>query len=160
MIKKYFSRFILPVTAFLFFSISACRKDDICTVNTTPDLQIKFFDYNDITTEKPVGTLYVTAIPQQDTLIAGSSNVIELSLPLNVNDDESKFIFTSDQNEDTLTFHYTREQVFVSKSCGYKVLFHQLNIDLQQDSDNWIKQIDIINNDVVTDTLVHLKIYH
>ena len=160
MINKTLLRFFLAIISLIFLGITACRKDDICTGDATPDLKINFFDNNNPTTEKQVGSLYVTALPQQDTLIAGSSNVIELSLPLNVNDDESNFVFTSDQNEDTLIFHYTREQVFISKSCGYKILFHQLNVDLQSDNDNWIKQIDIIKHDVITDTLVHLKIYH
>ncbi len=146
--------------ALIFFSVSACRKDDICTGDATPDLQIKFYDYNDTATEKAVGTLFVTALPQQDTLLNNLSNVIDVSLPLNVNDDNCSFVFTSDQNNDTLVFHYNREQFFVSKSCGYKILFYNLDVDLQQDNDNWIKQIDIVKNKVITDTIVHLKIYH
>ena len=160
MIKKVFTYYFFSLITLVSISVLSCRKDDICTGDATPDLQIKFFDYANTDTEKSVDTLYVTALPQQDTLLYGGSKVSELSLPLNVNDDSCHFVFTSDQNEDSIIFNYTREQVFVSKSCGYKTLFHNLNVDLQQDNDNWIKQIDIVKNEVITDTIVHLKIYH
>lgn len=156
--KKMF-RYLFLLLSFLLISITACRKDDICTGDGTPDLQIKFFDATNHATEKKVDTLYVVALPGQDTLIGGQTNVSGLSVPLNVNDDFSKFIFATPHNTDTLVFHYTRETVFVSKACGYKIIFHDLNVDLQPDNDNWIKQIDIINHDVVSDT-THLKIYH
>ncbi len=156
---KVLIRFVALIVLTI-ISLTACRKDDICTGDGTPDLKIIFVDNSNPATEKPVGELHVTALPQQDTLIKGQTNIKRLSIPLNVNDDISNFIFTSGQNADTLIFHYTREQVFVSKSCGYKIIFHQLIVDLQQDNDNWIKQIELINNDVVTDTVVHLKIYH
>ncbi len=156
--KNIFRNFIL-ILSLLLISITACRKDDVCTDEGTPDLQIKFFDAGNHATEKSVDTLYVIALPGQDTLATGETEVAGLSIPLNVNADISEFIFTTQHNNDTLIFHYSRETIFVSKTCGYKILFHNLDVDLQHDSDNWIKQIDIINHDVVNDT-THLKIYH
>ena len=157
--KKNRIHFIFSVLILFSLGLGACRKDDICTGNATPFLKIKFFAYND-TIEKSVDTLYVIALPIQDTIVNGQNDITDVSLALNVNDDESNFAFISGQNNDTLAFHYTREKVFVSKACGYKILFHQLNIDIQQDNNNWIKQIEILENDIVTDTLVHVKIYH
>ncbi len=157
-LKKVFRNFIITSSLPLII-ITACRKDDICTDDGTPDLQIKFFNATNHATEKKVDTLFVVAIPGQDTLIAGQTKVSGIAIPLNVNTDLSKFIFATPHNNDTLVFHYTRETVFVSKACGYKILFHNLNVDLQPDSDNWIKQIDIINHDIISDT-THLKIYH
>ena len=159
MIQKKHLRNLIIFLSLLLISITACRKDDICTGEGTPDLQIKFFDALNHATEKKVDTLYVVALPGQDTLIYGQTKVSGLTVPLNVNTDLSQFIFATKHNKDTLVFHYTRETVFVSKACGYKILFHQLNVDLKTDNDNWIKQIDIINHDVVNDT-THLKIYH
>jgi len=156
--KKVFRIFII-ILSLLLIGITACRKDDICTDEGTPDLKIKFFDAGNHATEKAVDTLYLIALPKQDTLVAGQTKVSGLSIPLNVNADLSKFIFVTQQNKDTVIFHYTRETIFVSKACGYKVIFHQLNVDLQHDNNNWIKQIDIIYHDVVNDS-IHLKIYH
>lgn len=156
--KIVFRNFII-ILSLLLIGITACRKDDVCTDDGTPDLKIKFFDAGNHATEKSIDTLYIIALPGQDTLVSGETEVSGLSIPLNVNADISEFIFATQHNNDTLIFHYTRETVFVSKACGYKMIFHQLNVDLQPDSDNWIKQIDIINHDVVSDT-THLKIYH
>ena len=157
--QKNIFRNIILFLSLVLISITACRKDDICTDEGTPDLKIKFFDAGNHATEKTVDTLYVIALPKQDTLVAGQTKVSGLSIPLNVNADLSQFIFATKHNKDTLVFNYTRKTVFVSKACGYKVIFHQLNVDLQSDNDNWIKQIDIIYHDVVNDS-THLKIYH
>ncbi len=157
--KKFTIKFIISFFFLILSVISACQKDDICTAGTTPDLQIKFFAYND-TVEKPVDTLYVIVLPLQDTIINGSNDMTNLSLALNVNADTTNFVLSSVHNNDTITFRYIRERIFVSKACGYKINFHDLNVDLQQDNDNWIKQIDILNHDIITDTVVHVKIYH
>ncbi len=157
--KKFTTKFIISFFFLILSVISACQKDDICTAGTTPDLQIKFFAYND-TVEKPVDTLYVIVLPLQDTIINGRNDMINLSLALNVNADTTNFVLSSVHNNDTITFRYIRERIFVSKACGYKINFHDLNVDLQQDNDNWIKQIDILNHDIITDTVVHVQIYH
>ncbi len=157
--KKNQIQLILSISILAILGISACRKDDICNGDATPDLKIKFFAYND-TIEKSMDTLFVIALPLQDTVINGNQNITDLSLALNVNEDACGFVLISGQNNDTLLFHYSREKVFVSKSCGYKVNFHNLNVDLQQDNDNWIKQIDLLTTDIVTDSVTHINIYH
>ena len=150
-------------------TIFSCRKDDICTEGGTPKLIISFYDFNVPVNNiygfsfapvlKNVDTLTVVALPVLDTIIYKKA-LDHIGLPLNTAADNSQFILIKDNNPDTLNFSYTRENVFVSKSCGYKTIFHQLNLDLQQDSDNWIKRIEINNNEIKTDTITHVKIYH
>ena len=153
-VKSFLLIFISVLTIF------SCRKDDICTEGGTPKLGISFYDNSSSTdTLKVVNDLTVIALPIQDTIINNKSPE-HIDLPLNTGADNSQFILIKDNNPDTLNFSYTRENVFVSKSCGYMTIFHQLNLDLQQDSDNWIKRIEIINNEIKTDTITHVKIYH
>ncbi len=153
---KYIQRFLWFFLASLAFY--SCRKDDICTAGGTPKLGLAFYDFTQPDTLKKVDNLTVLALPGVDTLIHNAS-LDELKLPLNVNTDSCRFVLMDDQNPDTLQFNYTRQRAFVSKSCGYKIIFHQLTIVLQQDNDLWIKQIDIIKTTVQNDT-IHVKILH
>lgn len=158
MTPKPFKIMIGLLSLILLVSLFACRKDDICTQGGTPKLGIAFYDVTNTDNPKEVANLYVIALPGQDTLYNNVS-VSQIALPLNVNADQCRWIFTNNQNNDTLDFNYQREVVFVSKACGYKTIFKQLQIHLQPDSDNWIKQIELLTNNISTDT-THVKIYH
>ena len=79
----------------------------------------------------------------------------------------SSFLITNEtiKNEDILEFNYTRNQVFVSRACGYKTVY-QLNADngiVHTDNDTpelkWIKNIFIENNSISTENETHIKIY-
>ncbi len=137
---------------------TACRKDDICTLGGTPNLGIGFFDSTAPDDIKTVTDFYLIALPDNDTVYKAVS-ADSIKVPLNVNDNQCRFIFTKDTNNDTLLFSYGREPVFVSKACGYKTVFHQLQIDLIQDNNLWIKQIEILQTDITIDT-INVKIYH
>jgi hypothetical protein len=158
MTAKPFKTMIGLLTLTLLVSLSACRKDDICTQGGTPKLGIAFYDASNTDNLKEVANLYVIALPGQDTLYNNVS-VSQIALTLNVNTDQCRWIFANNQNNDTLEFNYQREVVFVSKACGYKTIFKQLQIQLQPDADNWIKQIEQLTNNISTDT-THVKIYH
>jgi len=138
--------------------LSSCRKDDICTEPTTPKLQIGFYDFNQPEDKKVVEHLWVIALPQMDTFINDESKD-SIALPLNVNENNTAFIFQQDTNKDTIYFNYSVENVFVSKACGYKAVFHNLQADLQTDNDNWIKQIELLKNEILEDTM-HIKILY
>jgi len=150
---------LITFTLSLVFFLSACRKDDICTGDNTPKLQIAFHDITNQDTLKQVENFYLIALPENDTVINNES-VEKISIALNVNQDQSRYIFTDDTNNDTITFNYQREEIFVSKACGYKMIFKNLTHNLHQDNDNWIQQIEVLQSNIVTDTTTHVKIYH
>ncbi len=158
MIKGLSVKAGLGLISLALLALSACRKDDICTADTTPKLHLAFYDTAQPDNPKNVADLSVIALPDNDTLSAHQS-MADIGLPLNVNADHCVFILADQNNNDTLSFQYQRETVFVSKSCGYKMFFHQLHIDLQHDNDNWIQQIEVLKTDIVSDT-IHIKIYH
>jgi len=138
--------------------LTACRKDDICTMDATPKLHLAFYDTTQPDTQKIISDLSVIALPDNDTISAHQSTAA-IGLPLNVNTNHCVFILANQNNNDTLSFQYQRETVFISKSCGYKMFFHQLQVDLQHDNNNWIQQIEVLKTDIVSDT-IHIKIYH
>jgi len=149
----YFIPFLLFLT-----SLSACEKDDVCLEKGTPKLIIKFFDAQQTTLVKKIDNLSLIALPLTDTLVF--KNVDSVAIPLNVNENNCVFKMIKGNNSDKVQFEYTTEEVFISKSCGYKSIFHNLQIDVTPDTDNWIKSIDIIKHNIIIDTVYHVKIFH
>ena len=137
---------------------TACEKDDICIEPMTPKLVMGLFDYEHQDELKPVENLHLVAIGVEDTINFFNKDIV--NIPLDVNNDNCRFALINDTNVDVLEFNYQRENVFVSKTCGYKTIFKNLNVYLEEDTDNWIKQIEIINHSIKIDTAVHVKIYH
>lgn len=61
---------------------------------------------------------------------------------------------------DTLYFNYNRIDKFVSRACGYIANYENLSGDLKMETDNWIKDIEIVTPLVENSTAAHVKIYH
>ncbi len=156
--NKKWPSFIFIIILFTSALWTACRKDDICTQAGTPKLGAGFYDFNAPNDFKTAENFTLIALPQNDTLLK-NVDVDSIHIPLDVNNDQCRFIFSKDQNNDTILFTYQRDYIFISKSCGYKSHFHQLNIDILPDNNPWVKQIDILNTDITTDT-INVKIYH
>jgi len=145
---------LLIITGF-----TACEKDDVCLAPMTPKLILRFVDNNSPDDYKEVSHLYVIAMPVEDTIYKNVSKD-SIAIPLDVNQNTCTYKFVNDQNVDVLNFTYQRESVFVSKACGYKSVFHQLQTDVVPDSDNWINSINVEKQEVTIDTIAHVKIYH
>jgi Na+-transporting NADH:ubiquinone oxidoreductase subunit NqrF len=125
----------------------------------TPDLVLRLYDVNTPNTVKKVTHLTLVTLPDLDTIYK-NKEMDSIAIPLNVNDDISRFKMIDDSNEDIVEFTYNREAVFVSKACGYKSIFHNLQVNIVADSDNWIKNKELIQSEIKIDTLAHVKIFH
>ena len=65
------------------FTFNACEKDDFCTTTpVTPNLVIRFYDKDDITSVKSVSRLSVIAQSKTDSLISTRS-LDSIVIPLN-----------------------------------------------------------------------------
>lgn len=160
--------------AALLFCISmlvSCEKDDICDQDTTPKMVVSFYDITDTSLEKsPVdfaifGAGFETEIDQS---VNGASDSFKAGIPLKTNADSSSFLFIqnytdeTETNTDTITVNYSRNEVYVSRGCGFKTNFtlNETNgVDLTADTDNWIQNIEIENSVITNETTVHVKIY-
>ncbi len=154
-IKK--SLFFL-ITILLSISYS-CEKDDVCLGPTTPKMIIRFYDYSQTSDIKPTADLTVIALPVQDTIYKQEATD-SIALPLDINNNSTKYIFIENNNPDTLQISYDLHPFFVSKACGYIMFFDDIAIELKPDGNQWIKQIGIIQNQIQIDTSAHVKIYH
>ena len=151
--RKYIVVFLALVSLFI-----SCDKDDICTEATTPRLIIQFYNNIDRTEKKEVKDFYVWA-KEQDSLpgFLGISTD-SISIPLNTTEDFTNYLFSNNKVVDAVDFTYSVEDMYVSRSCGYKGVFQELEIPNY--TTEWIKEIEILNNNVEDETETHINIYH
>ena len=154
-----------------------CEKDDICPEETatTPRLIVRFYDALIRENTKSVSGLFVYGINDADETVffknVSISTTDSIAIPLRTDIDVTKLVFhkdlvdTSDLlvgNPDTIDMKYKREDVYVSRACGYKATFTNLETDFIIDTDNWISSIDIVaeNNTIENENAAHINIYH
>ena len=147
----------------LFFLIE-CEPDDICLESNsdTPNLIIKFVDI--LSGEiKSVNNLKIKGVNNNEGFFIGT--IDSISIPLNNYENTSSFLFikefdSNQANEDLIYFNYSRNNVYISRSCGYKMEYEIDNIIVKNDNSNWIED-SIIEKRTINDEISHhVKIYH
>lgn len=157
---------------FLLFVIPGCERDEICLEDITPKLIIRFYN-NDIPSEvKSVLNLKVEidGIEGEYTNESISLLTDSIAIPLVVTENETKFILTlqgddsagTEDNIDTLYIRYDQEDLFVSRSCGYKTVFNNADPAISSDADNWMKNLEATKDplEIIDENKAHVKIYH
>lgn len=173
---KYFKILLIPFLLIVVLSLS-CERDDICpgSASTTPSLIIDVFDFNSQENKKNIFGLLVAGVDRQDILPGyGIVSTNKLVLPLNTNDSETQYSLIRDAvlnedgtllsgNEDVIKINYSVTPIFVSKACGYKYIFENVTIQLDEnDTDPWILSRASINpnQSVEDETTTHFNIFH
>lgn len=179
--KKIFCLLLL-----IAFTLPGCEKDDICdgATNTTPRMVVEFYDAANRATLKKVTNLKVIADGMENGVVFNPTatgdnqylvNDSKLKLPMNTAADlvKYKFILNATNeafiNTDTLQFNYFRNNVFISRACGYSIFFslhhavdapaYILNDNSPDGPEAWIKDIDVLNYNLTNENETHLKIY-
>ena len=119
-----------------------------------------------------------TAENNEGTLLFNeNSTSVELPLKIGLEGETttSRFIFeketnlrldedgTTESNVDIIEVSYTSEFIYVSRACGYKSIFNNLEVNLDTDGDNWVSSIQIeesIETTVENENTVHVRILH
>lgn len=149
--KKY-----LILLLILCFSLINCEKDDICIEATTPKLIIVFYNDSIPADKKKVDSLTVWAEGKAN--IYENKSIDSITIPLDLAKNSSLYQFKSGALIDTINFTYDRKDIFVSRSCGYKTTFENLQIESR--SANWIKNDTLKNTTIDNETAIHLTIFH
>ena len=177
--KKTLSLLLLVIV-----TSSSCEKDDICDANTstTPRLVIDFYNNTNPTVKKNVTNLKVIGDGMKDGIIFNSSgtevskylaNGSTISIPLktDANSVKYQFILNSDNPNSTLidtdeiSFNYTRNDVYVSRACGFKTLFTFESINpfvhnaVPTTKEKWMQNISIQKNNIDNENETHIKVY-
>ncbi len=166
--KKHTTLFIIFLSL-----LASCEKDDICLEEITPKLIIRFYDFEDTSELKKVLNLkiQIEGIDGDYTDESITTLTDSIAIPIKVTDDSTKFILTitqiaddetTSENEDTFDLVYTRVDKFVSRSCGYKTLFHNTEIPIENVGGSWIDSIKVIDleQNILNEKSAHVKIFH
>lgn len=161
--KKY-----LRITLLIVIIISSCEKDDFCTQNpVTPNLVLRFYNKNkdSLSFLKNVERLSIIATQKKDSLFTNKTTD-SIVIPLNSLTNMTTYVLkmnTKDGNKadnqiGTLIVKYIPKSEYVSRSCGYRVFFN--NVQLENNT-SWIdslstKTIMTINNQ----KSAHVKVFH
>ncbi|HSD14062.1 MAG TPA: DUF6452 family protein [Flavobacterium sp.] len=149
-------------------SFWSCEKDDLCAEGTptTPNVVIEFYDATNPENLKPVTNLGVAAAGFPTGF--AFNGVSRITVPLKTNEDQTILRFIqngsdtdpNNDNVDVLTFNYTRDDIFVSRACGYKTVF-QLAEDpvLTDDGSLWILSRFVNQSNIQNEKETHIKIY-
>jgi len=146
----------LIVLFILCFTLINCEKDDICIETTTPKLIIVFYNDTIPAEKKAVTSLTVWADGKEN--IYENKSLDSIAIPLDLTQNSTLYKFKSGAIIDSVNFTYDRKDVFVSRSCGFKTTFDNLQIESR--SANWIKNDTIKNTTIDNETAVHLTIFH
>lgn len=146
--------FSLLFLIFLFWT--SCEKDDFCTKDpVTPKLVLRFYDRKDSVTIKPVEKLTVWAAGK-DSLIVNRS-LDSLAIPLNSSTTETIYNFSNDTLVNQLTIRYTPTQIFVSRSCGFKINFSDVSFT---SNNTWFTTIFSTVTTIDNQNSAHVQILH
>ena len=154
-------------TLFLLFFVVSFEPDDICldTIEDTPKLVIGFYDklsgdLKEVTNLKIQGenneeiyifkTIYSIGIP-----LKNSTNLTVYSFTKDFNENTS-----NSGNEDRLYINYNYNWEYISRACGYKTNYEIEDLITENDSSNWILETEIVNNSIINEENIHVKIFH
>ena len=152
--------------------ITNCERDDICpeTTATTPKLIIRFYDITAQTETLRVLGLQIQGVDSED-IYQSAFSTDSVPLPLKTYDNITSFKLHKEYiddgngnisgNEDIINIQYSPEEVYVSRACGYKTIYNNVELSVEDDGDNWIELIQIENPLTVdNETEAHVKIFH
>jgi len=169
----------------LAFMVHSCERDDICSndTETTPRLIIRFYDIANPDSFKNIQDVRVQGVDNDELVSSdynGTKDLDSLVLPLKTTDMVTEYRIhsnyavnnngtpddTSDDfiegNEDIIRIEYALDQIYVSRACGYKSIFENVEILPQDDGDNWIQYVQPVNDiqTIENERAAHFKIYH
>ncbi|WP_162919981.1 DUF6452 family protein [Hanstruepera ponticola] len=173
--------------AFILISCIAfsCERDDICdSDNTTPRLVLAFYNIENPEDLNPknVVKFRVQGVDNDETLpdLDGTKQRQEILLPLktteniteyklhknySVNDNGTPNDPSDDTlrgNEDIITIEYVREEVYVSRACGFKTVFKNIRITVADDGDRWIQNYRSVDDNQIVENedAPHFRLFH
>lgn len=175
---------IIAFLLILGFASSSCEPDDICDPNTptTPRMLIQFYDISNPSVKKNVTNLKIIGEGKTEGVVLNTSSTTETKylsnadtvlLPLNTETDVVKYKFILNfgnsnpllVNEDDMEIKYTRENIYVSRACGFKTNFNLdpisplIHTDASIADGKWMQYISVAKNNIANENEIIIKIF-
>ncbi|MBT5290081.1 MAG: hypothetical protein HOL35_07905, partial [Flavobacterium sp.] len=124
---------------------------------------IRFYNATNISETKAVNDLTIN-ISNLDSIYTNVS-LDSVVIPLDVTSNQIIYNFSSGSNLDILTIDYEIEEVFVSRSCGFKAIFNNVTITSDVSNDWIIGLTETLENTITIPTIndesaAHVQIFH
>ena len=144
---------------FLFLNTS-CEPDDVCSEAnlSTPQLVFRLYDSSQPNEFKAVDTLRFMGLNGKAALEFVNTDSIAFPLQVNANKINADLTI-SNGITDRIKIDYLTKDVYLSRACGFQTIFQIHTIEVDQPI-SWVNSIEIVTNEVIIDTLAHVKIYH
>ncbi|MFD0762387.1 DUF6452 family protein [Lutibacter aestuarii] len=149
--KKYSTLIILALILML-----SCEKDDICVETTTPRVIILFNNFDEPENSKELSSLTFW-VNENDSIVLNQT-IDSLAFPIDLTQNSTQYIFKTNNIKDTINLEYNRKDIFVSRSCGYKTIFEE--VQNKSNTFNWVKDITINQTTIENETATHITILH
>jgi hypothetical protein len=166
----------LTLLLFIFCIVFSCERDDICDEDTptTPHLIIEFRDVTLTDNQKNVTGLRVEDFDDATHVLSSYNDVTEdqIILPLKTDEGITKYRVyrdynvlsdgTIEGNPDIISVEYGTNELYVSRACGYKTVFKNVEIIIEPDADNWMDFAapENDNQSVINEDEIHFTIRH
>jgi len=168
---------IVPIVMLmLFYFFSSCEKDDICSQNTqaTPRMVISFYQYLNPSVTKTFLKLEIFESETPENILV-FENTNQIKIPLRTDTETTTYIFRLSYtninqtltNEDKIEFTYNKDDIYISRACGYKTNFSLLEseplnpnpkiTDVAND-ELWIKEYILWKQIIINEDETHLDI--
>lgn len=148
-----------------FVGLSSCEKDDFCVQNpVTPSLILSFYDKDDTSLKKKVQRFSIIAQGKTDSLFI-SRTTDSIAIPLNSLANEISYTLKMNDVDNiaannktaTLTIKYDSEDDYVSRSCGYRIIFKDISLK----HTSWIDNLSTSTITNINDqTKAHVQVYY
>ena len=130
-----------------------------CTSST--DSPVEEYEFSVDYVGTPTSDMDLLFVLQLDSNVSIDSIVI----PLDVSNNQIIYNFSSEGNQDILSINYEIEEVFVSRSCGFKAIFNNVTVTSDVSNDWIIGLTETLENTITIPTIdnessAHLQIFH
>ena len=145
---------------FFLFLNSSCEPDDVCSEAnpSTPQLVFRLYDSSQPNELKAVDTLRIMSLGDQAPLEFINTDSIVFPLQVNANKINTDLTISNGAT-DRIEIDYLSNDVYLNRACGFQSTFQINSIEVEQPN-SWVNSIEIVTNEVIIDTLAHVKIYH
>ncbi|MDO6597502.1 DUF6452 family protein [Oceanihabitans sp. 2_MG-2023] len=176
-------KIILIPVLILFTIFLSCERDDLCSDDTSTTAHLYMQFYNSANTENLKNVLNFRAQGVDNDAVLSDYDVVTANsvyLPLKTTETSTQFKLHNDYsindngtpdddtddyvdgNEDIITIHYVTKLEYVSKACGYKTVFENVTISIEDDGDKWIDYIlsTTDNEPISNEDEAHFNLFH
>ena len=137
---------VLSLTLLLL--VASCSSEEVCDDDNQSYMVVRFkvqVDEALLDTIMTEMSIYGIREGKADSLIYNTQSANKVNLPLDPNNDLSRFVFSNELEQDTLTLMHSSEVYLINYTCGFGSRF---NLDETLRGGSWMKKLEIRDSSV------------